>query len=191
MGLKSLTLSSNSLSTLDGLRMGAPRGRRVQLERLIVNDNHLISMGALGASAATPSLVHLSLSCNNLTSVCGLAGASRLTSLILSSNRLESLAGVEYCGSLTYLDVSVNNIESLGGSLRCLGSLQHLDCSFNRLAEVGDGELVGCTRLTHLKLNENRLRRLPRLATNVNLRELHASVNRIEALELGPAPAAL
>ena len=32
------------------------------------------------------------------------------------------------------------------------------------LAEVGDGELVGCTRLTHLKLNENRLRRLPRLA---------------------------
>ena len=190
--LKSLTLSSNSLSTLDGLwthsSCASPTKGRAQarLERLVVNDNHLINIDALSRSAVALSLLHVSLSCNNLSRLgAGLSRATNLTSLILSSNRLESLHGIEACTSLLLLDASVNNLTTLGGSLRPLTLIQHVDVSFNRIAAIEYGELCACSHLRSFNVSENRLTTFPHFVGNVNLKSVAANVNRINTLDLG------
>ena len=128
---------------------------------------------------ATPNLVSLDLSFNQLVDIDGaaLAPLTNLCALILYNNRIASLKGVARLGqSLLTLQCQHNVLTSLAG-VEHLRKLTSLNVSGNPL---GDCKLVGrCTSLVRLDVSRCGLRKLEGFATLHALEELNAGGNAL------------
>ena len=146
-----------------------------------VADLHNADVAAIepGDLDATPNLVSLDLSFNQLVDIDGaaLAPLTNLRALILYNNRIASLKGVARLGqSLQTLQCQSNALTSLAG-VEHLRKLTSLNVSGNPL---GDCKLVGrCTSLTRLDVSRCGLRKLEGFATLHALEELNAGGNAL------------
>ena len=146
-----------------------------------VADLHNADVAAIepGDLDATPNLVSLDLSFNQLVDIDGaaLAPLTNLRALILYNNRIASLKGVARLGqSLQTLQCQSNVLTSLAG-VEHLRKLTSLNVSGNPL---GDCKLVGrCTSLVRLDVSRCGLRKLEGFATLHALEELNAGGNAL------------
>ena len=146
-----------------------------------VADLHNADVAAIepGDLDATPNLVSLDLSFNQLVDIDGaaLAPLTNLRALILYNNRIASLKGVARLGqSLQTLQCQSNALTSLAG-VEHLRKLTSLNVSGNPL---GDCKLVGrCTSLVRLDVSRCGLRKLEGFATLHALEELNAGGNAL------------
>ena len=146
-----------------------------------VADLHNADVAAIepGDLDATPNLVSLDLSFNQLVDIDGaaLAPLTNLRALILYNNRIASLKGVARLGqSLQTLQCQSNSLTSLAG-VEHLRKLTSLNVTGNPL---GDCKLVGrCTSLVRLDVSRCGLRKLEGFATLHALEELNAGGNAL------------
>ena len=111
------------------------------------------------------------------------AALTLLETVIASHNRLAKLpANIDALGSLRVLNVSSNALAALPEALASIATLRVLDASMNALREI---DRVLPSGLCDLRLDGNRLTRLPDLRCVPNLESLSAARN--ELAELPPS----
>lgn len=112
-----------------------------------------------------------------------------LSRLLVHHNYLSSLPAAVAClGSLSHIDASFNAIRFLPTSLTLhnLKLLSILNLSNNKIESIQDnffGELNDLPRLTFLDLSHNRLKRIPEAVFGItSLQTLHVQKNRLGSL---------
>ncbi|XP_014676690.1 PREDICTED: leucine-rich repeat and coiled-coil domain-containing protein 1-like, partial [Priapulus caudatus] len=83
-----------------------------------------------------PQLQSLSMHCNSITRITGLAHLYCLTHLDLSSNAIDRLDGLGNLCSLQALNVACNRLEAVSG-LEGLRRLLTINLSYNRITDIG------------------------------------------------------
>ncbi|WIA10534.1 hypothetical protein OEZ85_010722 [Tetradesmus obliquus] len=141
--------------------------------------------GPVGVPPAAPAmsaagwqqLLHtLVLEGRGLTSLAGLAAASRLVVASFAANLLTGLQGLQGCGQLQELNVSGNLVTELG-ELSRMSSLRQLDASGNCISSLLP--LAPLTGLSQLSVEGNQLSSLAGLASMTGLLELYAAHNAV------------
>nr|XP_061843185.1 toll-like receptor 5 [Nerophis lumbriciformis] len=196
--LQVLDLSSNHIGVLG---FQAFRGL-LSLKVLKLTGN---SLRQLGFPSPLPSLHHLYLKDNKLTSMDGFSVfASNITYLNIEGNRVENLLGVKlkhlrqlhhgdnpvkWCstprgvGSVEVLDLHGINLQSMWSQGTCLNILNHhvvkLNLSSNALRALPQGIFKHLTALMELDLSSNALTHLQPHIFPKSLKSLHLADNFI------------
>lgn len=114
--------------------------------------------------------------------------ADTIVSLNLSRNPMLEipLDFVQSCTTLRELRLSNMAMKKVPQSVRHCSSLNRLDLSCNRIGDLDDAGLELLTNLTSLKLQNNRLERLPRYFQSLeNLKTLNISNNKFHIFPSG------
>ncbi|MBN3318467.1 LRCC1 protein, partial [Atractosteus spatula] len=118
----------------------------------------LLSLCSLLEIPVSEKLRSLSLHCNRIVKIEGLALAWQLRHLDLSSNRITRIEGLDLLTSLHTLNLSCNLITKVEG-LNCLVNLIRLNLSYNQISDLTGLLYLHGTghRLRHLNLHSNQV----------------------------------
>jgi hypothetical protein len=178
--LRSLDLSLNQITSVDGDRLQIPGLRVLKLHRNQVIE--LSSSSLLGVSG----LVELDLSCNLLERTEHLGCLSQLKSLVLRGNRIEVATGLGSLVSLERLDLSHNLlVDAL--ALAQVPSLTHVDLSSNQLTALDEVcQVLFClTKVSDLKLLGNAL--CAERSYRMRVLENGGALQRLDGVRVSPA----
>jgi len=130
-----------------------------------------------GLDQLAPHLRSLDLSTNNIRSIEGLGGMTKLRELKLYSCQISRISNLEHCVALMALHLEDNHISAIEGldALRCL---EYLNMDSNRVQKLGKG-LARLSRLKELYLSRNQLVSLDGLAGLANLETCALDHNRL------------
>ncbi|RLN98618.1 hypothetical protein BBJ28_00016767 [Nothophytophthora sp. Chile5] len=113
----------------------------------------LINCGLKELSNLEPvgdSLVHLCLSNQNITQICGLSALPQLRRLYLQQNRIAQIEGLERWEAL--LNNAIRSLKATGGGVSELVNLKTLNLANNRIRDVEEFEhlrkLIALRQLT-------------------------------------------
>jgi Leucine-rich repeat (LRR) protein len=169
--LQHLNVSHNSFASLniDPSSDNSHSG----IQWLSLSDNKLSSIGD-SSFRVLGNLTHLNLSNNTLASLPNDAFASlpKLRTLLLSHNKLSELPSLDsnweaVSASLTELDIGHNLLKAVPNGFKNLTSLTKLDARQNRIADLDNADMSGCSRLTELMLYMNALKSVPKWFTSL------------------------
>ena len=169
-GLKKLTMSECSLSTLVGLE-GAPN-----LEYLDLSGNTIRNLEPLSGMITLKSI---DLSNNALTNLTALGSLVNLEKLNVAYNSISSVVPVATMVKLAWLDVSHNSLSSLS-ALDNLAYLSHFNASHNGLTNVDI--LANCLNLVDVDVANNQIEDITALASLVKLESLDFAHNLVVQL---------
>ena len=177
--LKDLHLSSNRLSSIDGVIDGLD-----DLRTLTLASNDIATIAPATFTNLT-GLTHLDLSSNRLSSIDGRVDDLRnLATLELDNNVIRSIrpGSLDGLTRLTELHLSTNLLTTIDGVVDGLYNLQTLDLANNDIESIAPGTFAWLTDLTRLSLARNSLTTVE-LNGLTSLNHLDFSSNRISMLE--------
>ena len=161
----------------DNLQMIAPltQLKTVTIRGCTLSANDVSIIGSL------PNLEDLTLFDCSLSSIAGLANASRIVTLDLSNNAIRDLSPLSFMDTLTTLNISNNAVTNLS-ALSALQKLSALDVSYNSLSSIAP--LATCSSLSVLVANNNQISEIPLFNNPTVLTELTISNNRLSNVDI-------
>ncbi len=169
-GLKSLTMESCALSSIDALS---------SLNGLTTLDLSGNALRNLQVISGMQNLTSLYLSNNAIVDLTNLAVLNNLTILDVSHNSITSLVPVLGDKPLMLLNASHNQITDITG-MDQLKSLGTLDLSQNQLTDIS--ALAGCSMMVKLDISNNSISDISCLYNMINLAELYFAHNLVKEL---------
>ncbi|KAJ3100696.1 hypothetical protein HDU97_001983 [Phlyctochytrium planicorne] len=152
--LKSLSLTQNQISSLDGIR------NLPNLEILDLNLNVIEKKQALSGLGTLKNLRTINLSGNRIRAIPKeFSDLPLLESINLFNNLLESIEGLQNCPRIQTLILSTNFLKRLPASVAQMTSIETIDLGINSLESL-DG-IENLVELTSLRCNNQKLERLP------------------------------
>ena len=192
-GLKKLTLSGCSLSTLSGLenakslvhidlsnnaiRNLSPLSNLQKLQEINLAHNALDDLTAL---TSVKTLVSLDVSYNNLSTLAPITEITGLKKLIAGNNLIAELAGMQKLTAIEVLDVSYNTLSDVAVLGACI-TLKDLNISNNTVVDIS--ALSALTALTDLNFENNKVKSLPAFTADCQLVNINGSYNALKSID--------